>query len=474
VARGLELDWVVIRVQPLRTMLAVCVVGLVAASLVYFAYKSLNVSPQTRAQHDIDRAAEAYAEAEVQPLPVQWRGELRNAAQQLETARKAFVDGRFPEASSLADSARRRFEALAGASGRELVGAGQFFSLEGRVEIQRAGQSAWEDARQQQPVFNGDFVRTGRDGDAEILFADGSLYRVAANSLLEIHQESSRGSPRTVKMVVGKINVYTSGTPSTVTTDSVETEIDRDSRVAVDVAADDQGTTVSAFQGSARVRNTRGDEVVVRELEAVAANAAGTMADKQEIPPAPLPLAPQNNLGFDVSKRQVVELSWRGRPEQGTVHLQVGRAKSFEPSLLDVDAPELARDSARLRLVAPGTYFWRVACRRAAGSPSSEWSSVRRFRVFSTPNETVIADTTPPELIVKPAQQLGHMFIIEGTSESSATVTVNGELVEMGVGGVFRKTVEIPKAGWNDILVVATDPSGNRVERRQRVFVEVY
>jgi imidazoleglycerol phosphate synthase glutamine amidotransferase subunit HisH len=44
----------------------------------------------------------------------------------------------------------------------------------------------------------------------------------------------------------------------------------------------------------------------------------------------------------------------------------------------------------------------------------------------------------------------------------------------MGVGGVFRKTIEIPKAGWNDILVVATDPSGNRVERRQRVFVEVY
>lgn len=472
-ARGLELDWVVIRVQPLRTMLAVCVVGLVAASLVFFAYKSLNVSPQTRAQHDIDRAAEAYAEAEAQPLPVQWRGELRNAAGQLDAARKAFVNGKFPEASSLADSARRRFEALAGASGRELVGAGQFFSLEGRVEIQRAGQSAWEDARQQQPVFNGDFVRTGRDGDAEILFADGSLYRVAANSLLEIHQESSRGSPRTVKMVVGKINVYTSGTPSTVTTDSVETEIERDSRVAVDVAADDQGTTVSAFQGSARVRNTRGDEVVVQELEAVAANAAGTMADKQDIPPAPLPLAPQNNLGFDVSKRQEIELSWRGRPERGTVHLQVGRAKSFEPSLLDVDAADLARDAVRLRLVAPGTYFWRVASRND-DSPSSEWSTVRRFRVFSTPNEQVIRDTTPPELIVKTPQQLGHMFIIEGTSETSATVTVNGELVEMGVGGVFRKTVEIPKAGWNDILVVATDPSGNRVERRERVFVEVY
>jgi hypothetical protein len=469
----LELDWVVIRVQPLRTVLAVCAVGLLAASLVYFAYKSLNVSPETRAEHDIARAAAAYAEAQAQALPAQWRGELRNAAEQLETARAAYFNGGWPEASLLADSARRRFEALAGAGGGELVGAGQFFSLQGRVEVQRAGQSAWESAHQQQPVFNGDFVRTARDGDAEILFADGSLYRIAPNSLLEIHQEARSGSQRTVKMVVGQINVYTSGTPSTVTTDSVETEIDRDSRVAVDVAPDDKGTTVAAFQGSAKVRNTRGDEVVVRELEAVAANAAGNMAGKQEIPAAPLPLSPQNNVGFDVGQNQVVELAWRGRPERGTVHLQIGRSKSFEPSLLDVDTADLAKDSVRLRLVAPGTYFWRVAC-RGEGSPSSEWSTVRRFRVFSTPPETVIGDTTPPELALQPAQQLGHMFIIEGTTETSATVTVNGEMVEMGVGGRFRKTVEMKDAGWNDIVIVATDPSGNRVERREPVFVEVY
>ncbi len=135
---------------------------------------------------------------------------------------------------------------------------GQFFSIIGRVEVQRAGQTLWESAHHKQPVFNGDFVRTGRDGNAEILFADGSLYRISPDSLLEIHNQLSQESPGTVKMVVGRINVYTSGTPSTVTTDSVETEIERDSRVAVDVAGDGQETTVAAFQGSATVRNTQG------------------------------------------------------------------------------------------------------------------------------------------------------------------------------------------------------------------------
>ncbi len=472
-ARGLELDWVVIRVQPLRTVLAVVAVGLIAASLVFFAYKSLNLPPQARAERAINRAASALADAESKVLPAQWRSELRNAADQLEIARSAYIESHWEDAESLAESARRRFEALVGASGRELVGAGQFFSVSGDVELQRAGQSSWENAHERQPVFNGDLVRTSRDGDAELLFADGSLYRISPNSLLEIHSQPSERSSRTVKMVVGRINVYTSGTASTVTTDSAETEIDRDSRVAVDVSSEDNGTTVAAFQGSAKVRNASGDEVVVGELQAVQATSRGALSETLDIPAAPMPTAPPNNVGFDAGRRQVIELAWRGRPSGGLIHLQVSRSKGFEPDLLEVDAPGLAKDSVRLRLVAPGTYFWRVAT-RAAGSPVSEWSTVRRFRVFTSPEPEVLEDTTPPELTLSPTQQLGHMFIVEGTTESSATVTVNGEAVELGVGGRFRKTVEIVRDGWNDIVVVATDPSGNRSERRERVFVEVY
>jgi hypothetical protein len=461
VARGLELDWVVIRVQPLRKVLAVVIVGLVAAGLVFFAYKSLNLSPEARARRAIERADAALAHAETQPLPPHWQDELEQ-------------EQNWEDAETLADSARRRFEALAGAGDQELVGVGQFFSLEGRVQLQRAGQTEWENAHQNIPVFNGDFVRTGRDGNAEILFADGSLYRISPNSLLEIHHEMSQESPGTVKMVAGRINVYTSGAPSTVTTDTAETEIDRDSRVAVDVAADDQKTTVAAFQGSARVRSNRGgQEVVIGEREAVAATASGTMTEKQEIPAPPFPVEPRNNAGFDLGEDPMIELAWRGRPRRGSVHLQVSRSKSFDGAQLDVDAPRLAKDAARLRLVAPGTYFWRVAA-LGDGTAQSEWSAVRRFRVFSTSSAHLLEDTTPPELIVNQPQQLGHMFIFEGATENSATVTINGEKVELDADGRFRKTVEIFDDGWIDIVIVAIDPSGNRTERTERVFVEVY
>lgn len=472
-ARGLELDWVVVRVQPLRKMIAVGLVGLVAAALVFFAYKSLNLSPEASARLAIERATEAQSFAESQQIPARWRPELEEASDQLNEARSSYARGDWNDAETSAESARRRFEALAGAGGKEMVGVGQFFSLEGRVELQRAGQTGWQGAHQDLPVFNGDFVRTGRDGNAEIMFADGSLYRIAPNSLLEIHHEMSDRAPGRVKMVVGRVNVYTSGAPSTVTTDTVETAIDRDSRVAVDVAADDQKTTVSAFQGSARVRNsTTGQEVVLSNRQAVAATSRGAISRKQAIPPPPHPYEPQNNAGFDVGEQAVVKLAWRGRPSDGSVHLQVSRTKSFDPAQLEVDAPGLGKDHARLRLHAPGTYFWRVAAESGAGVTTSEWSAVRRFRVISSTTDHLIEDTTPPVLSVAAPQQLGHMFIVEGSTETSASVTINGERVELDPDGRFRKTVEIFKEGWNDIIIVAVDPSGNPTEHREPVYVE--
>ncbi len=212
---------------------------------------------------------------------------------------------------------------------------------------------------------------------------------------------------------------------------------------------------------------------MINEREAIVASAGGSISEKLKIPDAPFPVAPENNAGFDIGRQEIIELAWRGRPIGGAVHLQVGRSKSFDDAQLDVDAERLGKDRARLRLVSPGTYFWRVAALADSMIPS-EWSAVRRFRVFSSSADHLLTDTTPPKLVVDPPQQLGHMFIFEGATEPSATLTINGETVELDADGGFRKTVEIFNDGWNDIVVVAVDPSGNRTEHRRRVFVEVY
>jgi hypothetical protein len=68
---------------------------------------------------------------------------------------------------------------------------------------------------------------------------------------------------------------------------------------------------------------------------------------------------------------------------------------------------------------------------------------------------------------------MGNFFIVQGTTEPGATVTVNGETVEVAGDGTFKKTVALNREGWNMIVIKATDPAGNTAEDRKQVYVEV-
>lgn len=473
--RGFEIDWVIVRVNTLRRTAALGLTALVAVVLLGFAYARLNLPPEARARQSIGRAESARDRVLESPMAEAWWGEIQQASGQLAAARSAYVEEHWQQAIEDADSARRRFEALLGVGDRQVVGVGQVFSLEGRVTIQRAGKSEWNPAMEEMPVFNGDFVRTGRDGSAEILFADGSLYRIAPNSLLEIHQGRRASSDRggAVTMRVGRINVYTSNSPSTVTTDAAETRVEGDSRVAVDVAESDRQTVIEAYSGEARVRNPSGGEVVLGRRERVAARADGTFSDKQQLPDPPRPVLPENNAAFDLGERSNVELRWRFASDNHAARLQISRSSRFLADQLEVDASGLHKEWATVRAVQAGMYFWRVAALDDK-TLQSEWSPVRRFQVYSPERRLLLEDTSPPVLVVEPAQQLGSMFIVEGRTEVGSSVTVNGEPAEVDGNGHFRKMVEAGRSGWSELQVVAVDPSGNQAEDRQKVFVEVY
>jgi len=475
VRSSIQIDWYVIKLTNIRRIVAIVITGVVAAGLVFLAYQRLNLPPEALARKAIEAAELAESKAETQVLPQNLRRELGQASAQLELARENYLADRWSMAESEADSARLRFLALAGSGTRQLAGVGEFFSLEGRVQLQRAGQSEWDNAQPRTPVFNGDFIRCGRDGSAEILFTDGSLYRISQNSLLEIqHKAESENSSGTVKMRIGRIHVMTSGSTSTVTTDTTETEIASDSRVEVDVDEGVDGATrVAAFDGGARVRGADGAEVVLASRQLVESSSAGGLSSTRAIPNPPLLLAPQNNTSIDMKKESVITLEWRGRAEDQAVHLQVSRSRRFVDDAMEVESRDIRSDSARLKIVAPGTYFWRAAL-MGENDVESEWSQVRRLRIYSSLQRAILADRIAPQLTLMPTQQLGAMFIIQGRTESGAAVTVNGERVVTDADGHFRKMIEIPREGWNNIEVLATDPAGNETSRNERVFVEVY
>jgi hypothetical protein len=292
--------------------------------------------------------------------------------------------------------------------------------------------------------------------------------------LLEIHQPArtaaagSASGGGTIKMVNGTIDIYSGGLGSTVKTETTETRVDSDSRVAVDVGEDDE-TRVATYTGSATVKNPQGEEMVISSREEVVANPQGNFSPKQTIPSPPIPIEPINR-EFDIVRHPVIELKWK-TPDAEAVYLQVSRSNRFYPDQLDVDAISPGISGAHLQAVHPGTYYWRVAS-GTLERQVSEWSAHQRFQILTPGRRSALNDRIPPPLNNVQVQQLGNVIIIEGETEVGATVTINAEPVGLEANGSFRKTIELTTEGRNEIVIVATDSAGNKEDYRQTVYVE--
>ncbi len=472
-ARKLEFDWVVVRVESARRILAIGFVILVALGLLFVAHRLLHQPPQAVARKAIERAEKVRQRLEKETIPKAWKNELSQADAQLAEAREAYTAEHWDAAQEAADLARRRYELLLGEGNRELTGIGQVVSLEGDVAIQRAGRSEWQPAHERQPLFNGDFVRTGSNGLAEILFTDGTLYRLDPNSLLEVSRPQRMASSASVSMVVGEIDVSTTDQPAHVSTEAAKAVIGKDSRVRVGVRANDKTAVIAAFEGGASVRSKAGKGVRLEAHEVVEASPKEGLSAKKTLPDPPQLLEPPANAAFEFGKTREILLRWKLPANAVASHLQVSRSRLFLPSALDVDVPRREKTSARLRPLHRGIYFWRVAAVDGGGM-ESEWSSPRRFRIVGASAPSGLLDVVPPKLDLEPLQQLGHLFIVEGTTEAGAEVSVNGEELEVDGNGHFRKAIEVREPGWNTLTIVARDPAGNETTRQERVFVEVY
>lgn len=471
-ARGIEVDWVVIRINTIRRLVAIGLTLAVAAALLVVVNRQIHPSPDVAASRAIRRAEKAEKKASQVEIPENWKIEFKLAHTMLKEAGTAYANEDFKRAEEKATRARSRFEALAGAGDRSLVGEGQFHSVHGNVMIQRAGKSEWEAAETETAVFNGDFIKTGSDGNAEVLFSDGALFRISPNSLLEVHRHA-RNKPEegAVKMVVGKINVVTGQSRSMISTDNVETQIDTDSRVALKVG--NEKSVISTFSGRAVLKDSGGRRVEVRSREQVEAHPEAGFSEKQKIPPPPTPLQPVNNMGFDIQTDRIIELKWTTPEKSRGTRLQVSRNPDFPENELDVESPVLSSTSARLEALLPGTYFWRLAT-VFDGNETSEWCSPHRFRIYSRAHQQIMRDVEPPALSLSPARQLGRLVIVEGKTEPGAKIQINGAWTEIDSAGRFRKTVELHKAGWTDITIRSTDPSGNATEKHQKVYLEEF
>jgi len=396
------------------------------------------------------------------------------ASRLLDEARNDWEHGEWAACLARGEDALRRFRLIQGLSNHDFAGSGQIISLSGRVEVQRAHEPRWERARERQALFNGDFVRTASDASAEILFSDGTVFKVGPESLLEVHRGARAGRTPTageVKVRVGQVNVFTALSPSSVVTDAARADVAHESRVGVAVL-DDSSTIVAAYEGRARVTGSDGQSVDLGRRQAVTADTAGALSARRAVPEPPTLQQPPANHMINLDRENRVVLSWREVAGATRYDLQVSRSRLFNPGALEFETNRRTANTATLSVMLPGTYHWRVAALSAAGE-RSEWSSARSFQALRDTRMVEMFDTTPPKLEDIRWTQMGNVFIFQGKTQLGTTVTINGEPVEVTGDGTFRKAVTLYREGRVDVVIRATDPSGNVSEHTEQVLVEV-
>lgn len=467
---GSDIDWFVIPIERIRRAAVVAAIVLVAGAVGYFLYTRSRRTPEDKARTEIASATTLLTKAAAASGPVRPGSHVAEARDALRSAEAAFGGRRFQEAFRLAVESQSYSRRALGGAGTEETGDASFISIEGDVSLQSAGRSTFEPARQRQAIFDGDFVKTGRNGSAEIMFADGTLYTLRPGSLFEVHRPSSSDSAgNEVKIVSGVINVFTAGSTSKIATDAATADVDRDSRAALDVEKGEK-TEITSFRGRTTVSTSKQTVVLAEREKVSAASRSGEISAKVQLPEAPQPLLPADNRMYDLKTGDQVDLRWSNVAVAARYRLQISRSRLFVPDAIEVDLDHRTESYAVVKVSREGAYFWRVATIDRDGIPS-DWSAVRRFKMLAEMPQAG-ANAPPPPLTVSPPQQMGNLFLVFGKTDPGANVTVNGETADVDSDGSFRKTITIDRDGYAMLIVKAAGASGNETVRRIKVFVE--
>lgn len=472
---GSRLDWYYISKRGVYRVLA----GFVAASILIVAgiwyATSRDSGAAARAREEIQRAEERREDVRRLQDADRYADEIDRMSGMIEEARRLLAARDTERARTQAVTAQQLARnVLAGRSAQK--GDASVIEVAGKVDLQRAGATAWEPLGRGTALREGDFIKTGASGTAEVMATNGTLYRIRPETLFEVHRSGSTSEgERTsgAKAVVGNVELNTGESGrSTLTTDAARVDIARNSAVAVDTDA--VRTGVSAFLGEARLSTPAGRSVTLGAHErAEASKERGTIGEKQRLPDPPALLEPEENSLFELGRKEIT-IRWSPVKDATAYQVQVARSRLFVPDSLFGSTAECPRTktAARIPVTEAGLYFWRVqTVRREPKELASGWSAPRRFKVVSS-EATVERTGVPPDLVVNRPQVIGNTVIVSGKTEPGATVTVAGEPADVDATGVFRKVISVGGSGLRVITIRAVNSVGLQTVKKESVLVQ--
>jgi hypothetical protein len=341
--------------------------------------------------------------------------------------------------------------------------------IERSVKARRASDLAWEDARQQMPLYENDAVRTFDRSAATIAFGPHDLLEVDQNALVIIKARPGDAGESEISLALLSADFLDSlaSKPAHVQAKAIQAAAAKrlitlrpirggggsgeKTRIALRTLPD-QSTSVAALSGSLRIRGPRGGEVVLKEKMVTRITDAGILAPRL-LPGSPNPIFPEDGATYAFARRTPrVELQW-GPAERARAYRLV---VATEPSFKHVFADEkVGGTSFQVRVQQPGTYYWRVRAQDADGF-AGPYSAVRSVKAVFDESPPPLSILSPPEMFVSPSPSVE----LKGRTEREARVKVNGQKVKVGPDGSFIFPLAL-KEGVNLVTVEAIDPAGN-------------
>jgi hypothetical protein len=347
----------------------------------------------------------------------------------------------------------------------------RFTSIDGSVQVKRAGTLEWITATRAMILRQNDLVQTRSGGTAEIRFADGTVFNVRPDSLITVEESTQNPVSRQQRVALsiqsGEANFQTAARTvpgsTTISTPTVRTTADRETIGSIQV--EDSGATgLRIFQGTGRAETRSGQRVALSTNEGVNVDAAGAAGPKVSLPTVPQLTTPpdQTEVAYPDLARGVTLLVWTPVPGASSYHVMVDFSPAFARPLYDRQG--LRSTQMELRGLDAGTYYWKTSAVDAKGSEGG-FSDLWRFTLSKAPPSPV----SPPPLTLETLELKGNVLHVRGRTEAGATLTCNGARLEVQADGSFNEFLTFEAGAGGSVLLRVTGSLGGTSELRRQV-----
>ncbi|HKR94607.1 MAG TPA: hypothetical protein VJW55_04565 [Candidatus Angelobacter sp.] len=343
-----------------------------------------------------------------------------------------------------------------------------FTNIDGTVRVRKASTNTWVVADYSLVLDKGDYVETGGEGIAKVVFTDGTNYTIKPGSLIAIQENSVNAQQQTkvaVQVSSGAVDLATTqlagGSKSQVIVAGATASINSESQAEVVNDPRAELSSVMVKKGSGEV-SRGGKKVSLEDYTKVSFHQGSPeMVKTKELrPPILMSPGPLQNVFIDPATKGV-NFAWAPVDNVREYHLKISKNPSFSGSLV-VD-PKVSSTQVIVTDLAEGSYYWQVSSIGADGKESSE-SETAKFNVVPKGTGSVALDLD--------YVQLGHVIEVKGHTEPNARIMVNGQDAVVSTDGTFHHFTNPLPTGENVVTVTAQDAKGGVTTATKTVLIQ--